>query len=124
SYEIYAAAPESVDLDAFVDRDSRKYTPYTLPAGTHMYASFGHLAGYSSAYYTYMWDKVIAEDFFEQFDAKDLLAGGTPLRYRRTVLEPGGSESANDLVKNFLGRPQSVAALQRWMSAEFAPPPR
>jgi thimet oligopeptidase len=124
SYEIYAAAPESVDLDAFVDRDSQKYTPYTLPAGTHMYASFGHLAGYSSAYYTYMWDKVIAEDFFEQFDAKDLLAGDTPLRYRRTVLEPGGSESANDLVKNFLGRPQSVGALQRWMSAEFAPPPR
>jgi thimet oligopeptidase len=40
------------------------------------------------------------------------------------VLEPGGSVSANDLVKNFLGRPQSMGALQRWMAAEFNVEPR
>ena len=123
SYDIYNAKPQDVDLDAIADRDSVKYSLFTPLAGTHMYASFGHLAGYSSAYYTYMWDKVIAEDFFEQFDSKNLLAGGTPMRYRRTVLEPGGSVSANDLVKNFLGRPQSMEALQRWMGAEFKPVP-
>jgi len=122
SYEIYDAKPQDVNFDAIADRDMRKYTPFTPLAGTHMYASFGHLAGYSSTYYTYMWDKVIAEDFFEQFDSKNLLAGDAPLRYRRTVLEPGGSMSANDLVKNFLGRPQSIEALKRWMGAEFAAP--
>jgi thimet oligopeptidase len=119
SYEIYDANPQNVDLDAIADADTVKYTLFTPLADTHMYASFGHLAGYSSAYYTYMWDKVIAEDFFEQFDSRNLLAGDTSLRYRRTVLEPGGSVSANDLVKNFLGRPQSIGALQRWMAAEF-----
>jgi thimet oligopeptidase len=119
SYEIYDAKPQDVDLDAIAYADAVKYSLFTPLAGTHMYASFVHLAGYSSAYYTYMWDKVIAEDFFEQFDSKNLLAGDTPLRYRRTVLEPGGSVSANDLVKNFLGRPQSMEALQRWMGAEF-----
>jgi thimet oligopeptidase len=124
SYEIYDAKPQDVDLDAITNADAVKYTLFTTLDGTHMYASFGHLAGYSSAYYTYMWDKVIAEDFFEQFDSKNLLAGGAPLRYRRTVLEPGGSVSANDLVKNFLGRPQSMGALQRWMAAEFDPEPR
>ena len=77
SYEIYDANPQDVDVDAIADRDTRKYTPFTPLAGTHMYASFGHLAGYSSTYYTYMWDKVIAEDFFEQFDSKNLLAGDT-----------------------------------------------
>ncbi len=124
SYEIYGADPDQVDVDAIADRDTRKYTPFTPLAGTHMYASFGHLAGYSSTYYTYMWDKVIAEDFFEQFDSKNLLAGDTAMRYRRTVLEPGGSVSANDLVKNFLGRPQSMEALKRWMAVEFTPEPR
>lgn len=119
SYDIYATQPQDVNLDVVTDRDTAKYALFALPADTHMYASFGHLAGYSSAYYTYMWDKVIAEDFFEQFDSNNLLAGDTPGRYRRTVLEPGGSESANDLVKNFLGRPQSMEALQRWMGAEF-----
>ena len=29
------------------------------------------------------------------------------------------SVSANDLVKNFLGRPQNMTALQRWMGEEF-----
>jgi thimet oligopeptidase len=124
SYEIYDADPRQVDVDAIADRDTRKYTPFTPLAGTHMYASFGHLAGYSSTYYTYMWDKVIAEDFFEQFDSKNVLAGDTPMRYRRTVLEPGGSVSANDLVKNFLGRPQSMEALKRWMAVEFTAEPR
>jgi thimet oligopeptidase len=124
SYEIYGADPQQVDVDAIADRDTRKYTPFTPLAGTHMYASFGHLAGYSSTYYTYMWDKVIAEDFFEQFDSKNLLAGDTAMRYRRTVLEPGGSVSANDLVKNFLGRPQSMEALKRWMAVEFTAEPR
>ena len=119
SYDIYDTKPEGVDLDVIADRDMRKYTPFTPPEGTHMYASFGHLSGYSSAYYTYLWDKVIAEDFFGQFDSKNLLAGDAALRYRRTVLEPGGSVSANDLVKNFLGRPQSTEALKRWVGAEF-----
>src|SRR5258705_12632742 len=67
-----------------------------------------------------MWDLVIAQDFFLQFDHKNLLAGEAPMRYRRVVLEPGGSVSANDLVKNFLRRPQNMTALQRWMGEEFA----
>jgi len=99
--------------------DTLKYTHFNEIPGTHDWASFGHLSGYSSAYYTYLWDKVIAEDFFGQFDPKNLLSDPTAMRYRRTVLEPGGSESANDLVRNFLGRPQQLAALKNWIDVEF-----
>jgi thimet oligopeptidase len=119
SYDVYKGNPQDVDLDAVTHADTVKYTPFTPLPGTHMYASFGHLAGYSSAYYTYMWDKVIAEDFFVQFDHSNLLAGDAPMKYRRVVLEPGGSVSANDLVKNFLGRPQNMDALQKWIGEEF-----
>jgi thimet oligopeptidase len=121
SYDIYKTKPEDVDLDKVTLDDARRYAPFTPLPGTHAWASFGHLGGYSSAYYTYLWDKVIAEDFFLQFDHQNLLAGDAPMRYRRIVLEPGGSMSANDLVKNFLGRPQNIAALQRWMAEEFEP---
>jgi thimet oligopeptidase len=120
SYDIYKDNPQNVDLDTIALRDFTQYTLLTsIPADAHMYASFNHLGGYSSAYYTYMWDKVIAEDFFQQFDHNNLLAGDAPMRYRRTVLEPGGSVSANDLVKNFLGRPQNMTAFQQWMGKEF-----
>ena len=106
-------------MDAVVTADAQRYTPFIPLSGTHMYAAFGHLAGYSSAYYTYLWDKVIAEDFFGQFGHSNLLAGPTPMRYRHTVLEPGGSVSANDLVRNFLGREQNMSAFQKWMGEEF-----
>jgi thimet oligopeptidase len=121
SYDIYKDKPEQVNLDTVTLDDARRYTLIKPLPETHLWASFGHLAGYSSAYYTYLWDKVIAEDFFLQFDQKNLLAGDAPMRYRRVVLEPGGSMSANDLVKNFLGRPQSITALQKWMAEEFEP---
>jgi thimet oligopeptidase len=119
SYDIYKGKPQDVDLDAVTTGDQKRYS-HTVPlTGTHLYASFGHLAGYSSAYYTYLWDKVIAEDLFQQFDAANLLGGAAAMRYRRAVLEPGGSVPANDLVKNFLGRPQNMAAFQKWMAEEF-----
>jgi len=119
SYDIYKTKPQDVNLDAVTLADSRNYTLFVPLPETHLWASFGHLGGYSSAYYTYLWDKVIAEDFFLQFDEQNLLAGDAPMRYRRVVLEPGGSMSANDLVKNFLGRPQNMVALQHWMAEEF-----
>ncbi|HTC50252.1 MAG TPA: M3 family metallopeptidase [Candidatus Aquilonibacter sp.] len=119
SYDIYKTKPEDVNLDAVTLDDARKYTLLKPLPDTHTWASFGHLGGYSSAYYTYLWDKVIAEDFFQQFDHSNLLAGDAPMKYRRVVLEPGGSMSANDLVKNFLGRPQNMVALQKWMGEEF-----
>src|SRR6516165_2653165 len=74
SYDIYRSKPEEVDLDAIYQKDVSRYTLFKPLPGTHMYASFGHLAPYSSAYYTYVWDKVIAEDFFHEFDQHNLLA--------------------------------------------------
>ena len=123
SYDIYKTKPDSVDLDSVTMNANRHYTLFAPLPETHMWASFGHLGGYSSAYYTYLWDKVIAEDFFLQFDRKNLLAGDAPMRYRHVVLEPGGSMSANDLVKTFLGRPQNMVALQHWMAEEFEAAP-
>jgi thimet oligopeptidase len=122
SYEVYKSRPEDVKLEDIAADNLARYTSLSLSKDRderHMYASFNHLAGYSSAYYTYMWDKVIAEDFLAQFDPRNLLAGDVPMRYRQTVLEPGGSMSANDLVKNFLGRPQQMAPFEHWLGEEF-----
>jgi thimet oligopeptidase len=87
-----------------------------------MYASFTHLVGYASNYYTYVLDKVIAIDFFAQFDKSNLLDGPTAMRYRRAVLEPGASKPAPQLVKDFLGREQNMDAIKSWMNEEFQTP--
>ncbi len=123
SFDLYNGKPEDMDPDKIVPKDQKQYSLFVSTPGIHDYASFGHLGGYSSAYYTYLWDKVIAEDFVTKFDRNDLLAPAPAARYRHLVLEPGGSMSANDLVKNFLGRPQNMNALKAWMSEQFAAAP-
>ncbi len=122
SYDYYRGQPAQVDFDAGYRAAEQRFSPYVPVPETHSWAAFGHLAGYSSAYYTYMWDLVIAADLYNQFDTRDPFAGDAPARYRRYVLEPGGSMSANDLVRNFLGRPQDIAAIRGYIGEEFAAP--
>jgi len=120
SFELYDRKPGEMDLDAFCSDQLRRHTLLKLSADIgHRWASFDHLADYSSAYYTYDWDKVIVEDFFNQFSPDNPFSSDVASRYRRTVLEPGGSMSANDLVKNFLGRAQKMETYQKWLEEEF-----
>ena len=88
--------------------------------GNRMYASFTHLIGYTSNYYTYMFDKVIALDFFRQFDQANLLEGPAAMRYRKSILEPGGSKPGTQLIQDFLGREQKMDAFSAWVGEEFA----
>lgn len=120
SLELHDRAPEQVNVEAMWKQASIQGSPWQWVDGNHGFATFTHLMGYSSNYYTYSLSKVIALDFFNQFDKENLLDGPAAMRYRKTVLEPGGSMSANDLVKNFLGRPQSYEAFKVWMNEEFA----
>ena len=117
--QVHNETPSKVDLDALWRRDAAKFNPYKFVEGSYFFASFTHLTGYSSNYYTYVLDKVIAVDFFSQFDEKNLLDGPAALRYRKAVLEPGSSKPATELVKDFLGRPQSIEALKTWMDKEY-----
>jgi thimet oligopeptidase len=122
SLQVHDQAPEKIDFDALWRTDSERFSPFKPVDGTHFFAAFTHLTGYASNYYTYVLDKVIAIDFFAQFDKHNLLEGPTAMRYRRTVLEPGASKPAAELVKDFLGRSQNMDALRTWMNEEFQPP--
>ena len=66
-----------------------------------------------------MLEKVIALDFFAQFDPQNLLGGPAGMRYRRAVLAPGSTRPAAQLVRDFLGREPNLDAYRRWMLAEF-----
>jgi thimet oligopeptidase len=95
-----------------------KYSPYPFEKDTYEYANFGHLEGYSSMYYTYMWSLVLAKDLFTKFKADGLMNKATALSYRKAVLLPGGSVDAAVMVKNFLGRDYSFDAFQKWLEEE------
>ena len=113
SYYFHAERP--ADLTARMIELQSAYAAYPYIDGTHMFASFGHLAGYSSAYYTYMWSLVIAKDLFSAFDAADLFAPDVARQYRDRVLARGGEADAADLVADFLGRPYAFDAFAAWL---------
>jgi thimet oligopeptidase len=121
SLQVHDRDPAAIDFDALQAADEQRFSPFTQVEGDRFYAAFTHLTGYTSNYYTYVLDKVIAIDFFAQFDKKDLLDGPTAMRYRRAVLEPGASKPASELVKDFLGRPQNMKAITNWMNEQFQP---
>jgi thimet oligopeptidase len=108
-----------LDLDGLFQSLYARFLPYTWIDGNRMYASFTHLVGYSSNYYTYLYDKVIALDFYSQFSRTNPLDDSTSMKYRRTVLEPGGSIPGKQLVLHFLGRNQSTDAFTDWIGEEF-----
>ncbi len=111
--------PAGIDPDTMTRDLYRRFQPWTWLEGNKMYASFGHLTGYSSNYYTYMFDKVIALDFFGQFDAEDLLGCEAGGHYRKAVLEQGGSKPGREMVRGFLGRDEEFTAFSKWLNEEF-----
>jgi thimet oligopeptidase len=117
--QLHDRPPAQLDLDSLWTQDSKQFTHAELVPGTEFWASFTHLTGYASNYYTYVLDKVIAIDFFAQFDSKNLLDGPTAMRYRRRILERGATVPAQQLVNDFLGRPESMNAIKTWLNVEF-----
>ena len=119
SLDLHDQDPATIDLDSITRRLYQSLQPWTWFEGNRMYASFGHLTGYSSNYYTYAFDKVIALDFYGQFDPADPLGCDAGTRYRKLVLEQGGSKPGREMVRDFLGRDEDFSAFSNWIKEEF-----
>ena len=104
SLAIYNRAPDQVDFDALSKKIATEYTRFEPIEGTHGWAAFGHLNGYSAIYYTYQWSLAIATDMFTQFKEAGLRNVEVAGAYKDKVLAAGGSRPAEDLVTDFLGR--------------------
>ncbi|HEY4359290.1 MAG TPA: M3 family metallopeptidase [Acidobacteriaceae bacterium] len=123
SLETHDQHAGQLDLDVLLRDGYDRFSRYEFVDGNRMYAAFTHLVGYTSNYYTYLYDKVMALEFYAEFakdDQGEVLGGPTAMRYRREVLEPGGSRPARDLVKSFLGRKVSMDALRDWIGKSLA----
>ncbi|MBQ4360896.1 MAG: Zn-dependent oligopeptidase [Proteobacteria bacterium] len=116
SYNYHVADPDNIDLLKIQSETFAKYSPFKPFDGDYTFASFGHLNGYSSMYYTYMWSLAIAKDLGQPFHANGLLNVDTAHQYREKVLSVGGAQHASDMVHNFLGRDYNLDAFKAWLS--------
>ncbi|KAJ4153750.1 hypothetical protein LMH87_010224 [Akanthomyces muscarius] len=69
------------------------------------HATIGHfVGGYDAGYYGYLYSKVFSTDMFYTAFKENPMSGEAGRRYRKLVLERGGSMDENVMLKEFLGR--------------------
>jgi oligopeptidase A len=89
------------------------------PAWSRPAHTFSHIfaGGYAAGYYSYKWAEVLSADayaaFEESMDAEGLPNVETGRKFRRTILETGGSRPAMESFKAFRGREPELDALLR-----------
>ena len=115
SLEYYTQDPAGFELLPLMQELQAKYSAFPYMEGTHFYANFGHLNGYSAIYYTYQWSLSIATDMFSRFRDEGMRDPALSRAYREAILDPGGSKPADQMVEDFLGRPFSTEAYKAWL---------
>jgi oligopeptidase A len=89
------------------------------PAWTRSAHTFSHIfaGGYAAGYYSYKWAEVLSADAYAAFEETAGQDGSpnaeTGRKYRRTILESGGSRPAMESFKAFRGREPQLDALLR-----------
>jgi len=89
------------------------------PAFNRMAHTFSHIfaGGYAAGYYSYKWAEVLSADVYAAFEETVQPDGSPSLetgrRYRKAILEAGGSRPALESFIAFRGREPSINALLR-----------
>ena len=83
------------------------------PAYNRQPHSFGHIfaGGYAAGYYSYKWAEVLAADAFAAFEENGIFDRATAARFRKEILEIGGSRDFMDAYVAFRGRKPTLDAL-------------
>lgn len=84
-----------------------------LVDGACMSVQFEHImsGGYAAGYYSYKWAEVLDADAFSLFKEEGIFNAELTTRFRKNILERGGTEHPMSLYKAFKGAAPSIYAL-------------
>ena len=98
----YEEVKQKGTLQIFKEKMSLNQLPFN--DNNHMICGFGHLNSYGANYYGYLWSKVYAEDMFSVFKKNGVMDTATGIRYKKEILEKGGTVPETEMVEKFLER--------------------
>jgi oligopeptidase A len=112
---IHSEPAAAARVQATLDAVRAEIAVLVPPAFNRFQHSFSHIfgGGYAAGYYSYTWAEVLSADAFSAFEESGVLDLDTGRRYRREILEVGGSRDALDSFKAFRGRSPSIDAMLR-----------
>ena len=102
-------------VQAVLDEVRAEVSVNPPPAFNRFQHAFSHIfaGGYSAGYYSYKWAEVLSADAFAAFEEQGVFNPEVGQRFRREILEAGGSRPAMDSFKAFRGREPRIDALLR-----------
>jgi oligopeptidase A len=112
------AAPGAVLRTLDEVREEVSLVPH--PSYNRLPHSFSHVfaGGYAAGYYSYKWAEVLAADAFAAFMDAGIFDAETAARFRREILEIGGSRDFMQAYVDFRGRKPEIDALLRQSGIE------
>ncbi len=112
---LHNEADAAAHVQAVVDEVRAEVAVNPPPAFNRFQHSFSHIfaGGYSAGYYSYKWAEVLSADAFAAFEEQGVFNPEVGQRFRREILEAGGSRPAMASFKAFRGREPSIDALLR-----------
>ena len=107
------------DFQPLLDEVRQEVAVIQPPPFARTAQTFSHIfaGGYAAGYYSYKWAEVLSADAYAAFEEsvtpEGLPSVETGRKYRREILEAGGSRPALESFKAFRGREPSMDALLR-----------
>ncbi|MFA6167417.1 MAG: M3 family metallopeptidase [Gemmatimonadaceae bacterium] len=102
------------DVDSFEAQALKRFgvdLPLVPPRYKTNYFSHIWSGGYSAGYYAYIWAEVIDADAYSWFEENGGLTRANGLRFRRMILERGGTGDMGTIYRQFRGRDPEIASL-------------
>jgi oligopeptidase A len=111
--------PAQTDIMPLLNQVRAEVAVMQPPTWSRTAHTFSHIfaGGYAAGYYSYKWAEVLSADAYAAFEETALPDGSANLetgrKYRRAILEAGGSRPAMESFKAFRGREPTLDALLR-----------
>ena len=111
---------DGFDVLALLDDVRDEVAVVTHPEYNRLPHAFSHIfaGGYAAGYYSYKWAEVLAADAFAAFEEAGIFDEQTAARFRKEILEIGGSRDFMEAYVAFRGREPSIDALLRQSGIE------
>ncbi len=112
---IHAEPGSETRVQQVLDEVRREVAVIIPPSFNRFQHAFSHIfgGGYAAGYYSYKWAEVLSADAWSAFEEAGVLDPQTGQRYRREILESGGSRTAMENFTAFRGREPRIDALLR-----------
>ncbi|MDE5934659.1 MAG: peptidase M3, partial [Muribaculaceae bacterium] len=109
----HTATGEIGDASEFEREAIKDVAMFDDVEGTMVSTQFNHIfsGGYAAGYYSYKWAEVLDADAFSVFEKNGIFDQKTAIRFRKTILERGGSVNPGELYREFRGQEPAIEAL-------------